>query len=83
MTRIDVYKYSKDREIIHNHKWQSSYKYVRIGSCFYRLHDLVEINILNESNENDKDFTVCGKISIFKKIKIRLELVRKLLRKTK
>lgn len=83
MTRVDIYKYSKDKEIIHNHKWQSSYKYVRVGSCFYRLHDLMEINILNESNQNDNDFTIIGKISIFEKFKIRFRLVNKLLNQTR
>ena len=41
-----------------------------------------EINILDESNENDADFKICGKISRFKKLKIRLSLVMKLLRQT-
>ena len=83
MTRTDIYKYSRDRDIIGNHNWQSSYKYVKIGTMFFRLHDLMKVNILDESNENDTDFKICGKISRFKKIKIRFSLVMKLLRQTK
>ncbi len=83
MTRTDIYKYSRDRDIIGNHNWQSSYKYVKIGTMFFRLHDLMKVNILDESNENDTDFKICGTISRFKKIKIRFSLVMKLLRQTK
>ena len=83
MTRVDIYKYAKDRELVGNHNWRVEYKYVRIGSKFFRTHDLMEINILDESNENDADFKICGKISRFKKIKIRFSLVMKLLRQTK
>ena len=50
---------------------------------FFRLHDLVKVNILDESNENDTGFIIRGKISRFKKLKIRLSLVMKLLRQTK
>lgn len=83
MTRVDIYKYAKDREIIGNHNWRTEYKYVRLGSKFFRLHDLMEINILNESNQNDNDFTINGKISKIKKIKIVFELVLRLLSQTK
>lgn len=82
MTRMDIYKYSKDRDIIKNHKWQTSYRYIRIGNNFYR-DDLVKINILNESNQNDDDFGIKGKISVFEKIKFRFRLVKKLLQQTK
>jgi hypothetical protein len=82
MTRIDVYKYSKDREIIKNHRWQKTYRYIRIGSKFYR-DDLMEINILEESNQHDNDFTINGKISLFQKFTFRIRLVLKLLRQTK
>ena len=83
MTRTDIYKYSKDRDIIRHHRWRIDYQYVRVGSLFFRLHDLVKVNILDESNENDTDFKICGKISRFKKLKIRLSLVMNLLRQTK
>jgi hypothetical protein len=83
MTRVDIYKYAKDKEIIGNYNWKTDYKYVRLGFKFFRLHDLVEINILDESNQNDTDFTICGKISKFEKFKIRFSLVIKLLRQTK
>ena len=83
MTRMDIYKYSKDRDIIHNYNWQINYKYVRIGKMFFRLHDLIEVNILSESNQNDTEFTICGKISRFKKIKIRFSLIMNLLKQTK
>lgn len=82
MTRMDIYKYSKDRDIIKNHKWRPSYRYIRIGSNFYRDY-LLEINILNESNQNDDDFGIEGKISVFEKIKFRFRLVKKLLQQTK
>ena len=83
MTKTDIYKYSKDRDIISHHNWRIDYQYVRVGSLFFRLHDLVEVNILDESNENDADFTIRGKISKFKKFKIRLNLIMKFLRQTK
>lgn len=83
MTRVDIYKYSRDRDIIGNHNWQSSYKYVRVGELFFRLHDLMKVNILDESNQNDADFAICGKISKFEKFKIRFNLIMKLLRQTK
>ena len=81
MTRMDIYIYSKDREIIKNHRWQPSYRYIRIGQNFYR-DDLLEVNILNESSQNDSDFTINGKISRLEKLKFRIKLVLKLLRQT-
>ena len=83
MTRVDIYKYAKDRELVGNHNWRVEYKYVRIGSKFFRTHDLMEINILDEWNQNDADFGICGKISKFEKFKIRFKLIMKLLRQTK
>ena len=82
MTRTDIYIYSKDRDIIKNHNWRPSYRYIRIGNNFYR-DDLLEINILDESNQNDSDFTINEKISVFEKIKFRFRLVKKLLQQTK
>ena len=41
MTRVDIYKYAKDRELVGNHNWRVEYKYVRIGSKFFRSHDLM------------------------------------------
>ena len=36
MTRVDIYKYAKDRELVGNHNWRVEYKYVRIGSKFFK-----------------------------------------------
>lgn len=83
MTRIDIYKYTEDRQKIGNHNWQHNYIYVKIGNCFYRLHDLMEINILNESNEKDDNFVCRGKISILQKFIIRLKLIKRLWVKTR
>lgn len=83
MTRVDIYTYSKDREIIGNHTWRTEYIYVRLGRKFFRLHDLTEINILDESNQRDDGFTIKGKISRLNKFKIRFKLVKRLLEQTK
>lgn len=83
MTRIDIYRYAKDKEIIGNHNWRAGYVYVRVGSKFFRLNDLMEKNILNESSQNDDNFKICGKISTIAKLKIRIKLVFRLLRQTK
>ena len=83
MTTIDIYRHAKDKEIIRNHKWRAGYVYVRVGSKFFRLNDLMEINILKESSQNDDDFEICGKISTIAKLKIRIKLVFKLLNQTK
>ena len=68
MTRADIYKYSKDRDIISHHNWRIDYQYIRVGSLFFRLHDLIKVNILDESNQNDTGFIIRGKISRFKKL---------------
>ena len=83
MTRIDIYKYSKDKEIIGNHNWRKDYVYERVGTKFFRLNDLMEINILNESSQKDDDFKICGKITTIAKLKIRIKLVFRLLSQTK
>ena len=83
MTRMDIYRHSKDKEIIGNHNWRKGYAYVRVGTKFFRLHDLMEINIWSESNQNDNDFKICGKISTITKLKIRMKLVLRLLNQTK
>ena len=83
MTRIDIYRYAKDKEIIGNHSWRADYVYVRVGLKFFRLNDLMEINILKESSQNDDDFEICGKISTIAKLKIRIKLVFRLLSQTK
>lgn len=81
MTRVDIYSFAKDRDIITNRKWQSNYRYIRIGFYFYR-EDLTKINILDESNQNDTDFVIVGKISRFKKVQFVFRLLKQVIEQT-
>lgn len=82
MTKIDIYTSAIDRQIIVNRNWStSSFRYVKIGSKFYRYHDLLEVNMLNET-DNDQ-WKLGQQITLLEKLKFRIRLVLKVWRETK